>query len=156
LTALSAHAEVGYYTTALAVADLEAVRRALGYDRINLYGVSYGTRVAQQYLRRHAATVRALILDGVVPPTLIVGPAMAEDAQGALTRIFARCTREAGCGARFGNPAEDYEMLRRHLQPGPVAVTVPDPRSGQATPLNFGWEHLGTVLRLGGYSADYA
>ncbi len=63
---LSKHADVAYYTTSVAVQDLERVRAALGYERINLYGGSYGTRVAQHYLRRFPQRARAVILDGVV------------------------------------------------------------------------------------------
>src|SRR5256885_4018761 len=66
-------AEVGYYTTSLAVQDLERVRAALGVARIDLYGTSYGTRVAQHYLRRFPQRVRALILDGVVPAPVVLG-----------------------------------------------------------------------------------
>ena len=67
----SLHADPRFYTTSVAVQDLDAVRAALGYARINLYGVSYGTRVAQHYLRRFPGQVRALILDGVVPPDAV-------------------------------------------------------------------------------------
>ena len=56
-----------YYTTSIAVRDLDDVRAALGYERVNLYGISYGTRVAQHYMRRYPERVRAAILDGVVP-----------------------------------------------------------------------------------------
>jgi pimeloyl-ACP methyl ester carboxylesterase len=64
LTRLSARADVAYYTSSLAVQDLERVRAALGVQLIDLYGSSYGTRVAQHYLRRFPQRVRALILDG--------------------------------------------------------------------------------------------
>jgi pimeloyl-ACP methyl ester carboxylesterase len=57
--------DAAQYTTAAWVADLDAVRAALGYDKINLWGGSYGTRAAQEYLRRHADHVRSVVLDGV-------------------------------------------------------------------------------------------
>jgi len=84
LAEVSGHAQPSLYTTSEAVRDLELVRRTLGYDRIDLYGVSYGTRVAQHYLRRHGDRVRAVVLDGVVPPQRILGPDMALDAEDAL------------------------------------------------------------------------
>jgi pimeloyl-ACP methyl ester carboxylesterase len=156
LAALRPRAEVAYYTTAVAVADLEAVRAALGYERINLYGVSYGTRVAQEYLRRYPARVRAVVLDGVVPPALIVGPAIATDAEDALHGILARCAREAVCSASFGNPQQDYQTVRAALTQRAVSVEVADPATGLKQHLEFGAEQLASVLRLGGYSADYA
>src|SRR5690606_4668082 len=73
--------DVRCYTTSIAVQDLDAVRAALGHARINLYGVSYGTRVAQHYMRRHPERVRSAILDGVVPADLPLGPTIATDAQ---------------------------------------------------------------------------
>jgi pimeloyl-ACP methyl ester carboxylesterase len=60
--------DAAQYTTAAWVADLDAVRAALGYDKINLWGGSYGTRAAQEYLRRHADHVRSVVLDGVARP----------------------------------------------------------------------------------------
>ncbi len=72
------------YTTSIAVRDLDDVRRALGYQRINLFGNSYGTRVAQHYARRYPKATRTLILDGVVNPEVILGPAIAIDAERAL------------------------------------------------------------------------
>ena len=67
------------------------MRRALGYERINLYGGSYGTRVAQHYARRYPQATRTLILDGVVNPQIVLGPAIAIDAERALEHILGRC-----------------------------------------------------------------
>jgi len=91
---LGARAEVSWYTTSVAVQDLERVRAALGYERINLYGTSYGTRVAQHYLRRFPERVRAVILDGVVPAPLALGPEVALDAERSLLDILARCAAQ--------------------------------------------------------------
>ncbi len=156
LAALSARADPAFYTTSLAVADLERVRAALGYEHIDLYGVSYGTRVAQQYLRHHGEHVRALILDGVVPPQLAIGPDVAPDAESALHGILARCSAEAACRARFTDPEHDYQAVRAHLAAGAVPLSVADPSGGALRQVKFGPEQLATVLRLGGYSADYA
>jgi pimeloyl-ACP methyl ester carboxylesterase len=156
LASLSAHADVAFYTTSLAVADLERVRVALGYERIDLYGVSYGTRVAQQYLRRYPLRVRALILDGVVPPQLAIGPDVAPDAERALHGILSRCSADAACRARFGDPEHDYASVRARLAAGAVPLSVADPSGGTPRQVKFGPEQLATVLRLGGYSADYA
>src|SRR5665213_1031886 len=97
LASLATHANVADYTTSLAVRDLDAVRAALGYQIINLYGGSYGTRVAQHYLRRYPEHTRTVILDGVVPAQLTLGASLAMDAQSALERIFARCVAAAPC-----------------------------------------------------------
>jgi pimeloyl-ACP methyl ester carboxylesterase len=154
LQELSAHSDVAQYTTSVAVKDLDRVREALGYDLINLYGVSYGTRVAQHYLRRFPQHARSLILDGVVPPELAFGAGMALDAENSLERILARCAREMPCQSQFGDPAQDYHSLWATLQAHPVAVSVADPSSGKATHFDFTTSHLATVLRLSIYSAE--
>jgi pimeloyl-ACP methyl ester carboxylesterase len=156
LSTLSARASVAYYTTSIAVQDLEQVRRALGYARIDLYGVSYGTRVAQHYIRRFPEAVRAVILDGVLPPTLAIGPAAALDAENALRAILTRCLEDPPCQAHFADPPADYLAVRAALARGAVHVRLPDPTGGEPRQLDFGPDQLAMVLRLASYSSDYS
>jgi pimeloyl-ACP methyl ester carboxylesterase len=146
-----------YYTTSVAVQDLERVRAALGLEAWNLYGVSYGTRVAQHYLRRFPEHTRAVVLDGVVPPDLALGPDIAREAQRALERIFARCAADEGCRERFANlPAKFWELLAR-LEDAPVATVSPyasDGRAGSGPSGGaFGAPELRAVVRLLSYNA---
>jgi pimeloyl-ACP methyl ester carboxylesterase len=156
LAALAARANVAYYTTSVAVQDLERVRAALGYERIDLYGASYGTRLAQHYLRRYPQRVRSVILDGVVPPELAIGPDTALEAERALLDILARCAAETACRARFGDPAQDYHRVWASLKSHAVAVSVADPSTGLTRRFEFTTDHLATVLRLASYTAEYA
>jgi pimeloyl-ACP methyl ester carboxylesterase len=156
LATLATRANVAFYTTSLAVQDLERVREMLGYERLNLYGVSYGTRVAQHYARRHPERARTLILDGVVPPQMILGPSMALDAERALGRILARCANDPGCRDRFGDPARAYRSLRLRLDEKPVHVELEHPGSGEPWTMQFTALHLATVLRLSSYASDQA
>ena len=156
LKMLSAHADVRFYTTSLAVQDLDQVRTALGYDRINLYGSSYGTIVAQQYLRRFPDRVRSVILDGVVPPQLALGATSALDAQATLSSIFSRCVQQPACHARFGDPAAVYRQVRDELAGHPVWVDLTDPTSGEPQRLQFTSYHLAMVLRLASYTPELA
>ena len=154
LQELSAKADVTQYTTSIAVKDLDLLRQVLGYERINLYGVSYGTRVAQHYLRRYPQHTRSLVLDGVVPPELSLGAAMALDAEHSLERILARCAGERSCRTHLGDPEHDYRALWAMLQSHSVPVSVADPSTGQPTHFEFTTYHLATVLRLSIYSAE--
>ena len=156
LKMLGTHADVRFYTTSLAVQDLDRVRAALGYDRIDLYGSSYGTIVAQEYLRRFPTRVRSVILDGVVPPQLALGATSALDAQAALSNIFSRCVREPACHARFGDPETAYRQLRERLEARPVWVDLTDPTSGEPYRLQFTPYHLAMVLRLASYTPELA
>lgn len=148
--------DLAQYTTSVAVRDLEAVRRALGYGRISFYGSSYGTRVAQHYARRYPASTEALILDGVVPPTRILGPSTPLDAERSLQQVFARCRNDAACRKRFGDPAQDYVALRERLARAAVEVTMADPHSGSPRTIAFTSSALAGALRLATYSAEQA
>lgn len=137
--ALRDQADPRFYTTAQAVADLEAVRAALGVDKINLVGVSYGTRVAQQYAARHPEHVRSLVLDGVVPNDLVVGGEFARTFEQSLVLQAARCSELPACEARFGTDvrARLREVVAT-LEAAPVEVEYRDPttnaiRQGTAT-----------------------
>ncbi|HVW69281.1 MAG TPA: alpha/beta hydrolase [Steroidobacteraceae bacterium] len=154
LAALGRIADVSQYTTSIAVGDLDRLREALGYQQINLYGVSYGTRVAQQYLRRFPRHTRSLVLDGVVPPELTLGAEMALDAERSLQQILARCARETECSARFGDPERAYHSLRQVLQAHPVPVDVANPVTGERMRFNFTTTHFASVLRLSIYSSE--
>src|SRR5690606_16768192 len=140
-----------FFTTSVAVTDLEALRQALGAPAFNLYGISYGTRVAQHFARQYPASTRTVILDGVVPPQIALGPAIAIHAQEALDRIFARCTETPACHARFPGIVAKFASLRERLVREPVAVELPDPLSARPQALSFGGPELAGALRLLSY-----
>lgn len=133
-----------FYTTSVAVQDLDRVRAALGIEQWSLYGVSYGTRVAQHYLRRYPERVRAVVLDGVVPPPLALGPDVAREAQRALEQIFARCAAEAQCGARFTALPQLFAEVLARLDAGAADETDPPPITAL---------ELRTLVRFMSYSA---
>ncbi len=145
-----------FYTTSIAVRDLEEVRAALGYERINLYGVSYGTRVAQHYLRLYPERVRALVLDGVVPPQLALGPHIPIEAQRALDALFERCANEAACDKAFPQLRERFAKLRVQLQQSPLEVALAHPLTAAPIEVRFGVPELNAAIRLLSYSDESA
>ena len=145
-----------FYTTSVAVRDLDAVRAALGYERINLYGVSYGTRVAQHYVRRFPERVRSVILDGVVPTDVALVADGALQAQRALDLIFARCRSEATCFEAFRDPAASFASLRAALEHAPATVTMADPVTGTLHSETIRAVHLQAAARFLSYSPDRA
>ena len=123
----SVDADPRFYTTAVAADDLEAVRAALGYDRVDLYGTSYGGTVAQYYLRQHGDRVRTAVLDGTTPVDVPVLELQGRNSQAALELLFRRCGADAACGQAFPRLAADWQaLLRRFAEP----VKVTDPGSG--------------------------
>jgi pimeloyl-ACP methyl ester carboxylesterase len=140
-----------YFTTSVAVRDLEALRIALGYSQFNLYGISYGTRVAQHYLRRYPGSTRSVVLDGVVPPQIALGPGIATKAQDTLDLIFGRCAETTECAARFPTIREDFADLKARLSEEPVVVALANPLSGRPEEIRFGSAEMAGALRLLSY-----
>ena len=140
-----------FFTTSVAVRDIEAVREALGYPSLNLYGVSYGSRVAQHFARRYPASTRTLVIDGVVPPQISLGPEIATESQKAIDRILARCEEDDACNERFPHIDETFARIVEQLKRSPVSIQVPDPSTGRLQDLEFGSGELATAIRLLAY-----
>jgi len=143
-----------FYTTTIAMHDIDAARAALGYETVNLYGGSYGTRAAQVYLRLFPERVRTVVLDGVVPQTLALGTEHAEKLDQAIYRVLKNCDADALCSEAFPATAEKLATLIQELEADPVTVTVEHPTTGKPFTLTFNREVLSTSLRFLTYSAD--
>src|SRR5450631_395167 len=147
---------VRFYTTSLAVADLDKVRAALGYARIDLYGSSYGTRVAELYMRRYPLSTQAVVLDGVTYPEQAIGPDTPSDGERALYLIVTRCEQDPDCAAAYPALRQELDGLRRRFGPQKEALTVSDPSSGQPLQVEFGRGMLNAALRFLSYNATEA
>jgi pimeloyl-ACP methyl ester carboxylesterase len=145
-----------FYTTSIAVRDLEAARVALGYKQWSFYAISYGTRVAQHYAQRYPQNVRSMVLDGVVPPQLALGPDIAPRAQQALDRIFERCAVDKSCAASFPQVKDQFTELHTRLSKAPVHARLPDPLTSQLQDTTFGVLQLNAAVRLLSYSDETA
>lgn len=144
------------YTTSVAVKDFDRVREALEIDRWNLYGVSYGTRVAQHYLRRYPDRVRTVILDAVVPPQVSLGPEIALESQRALQQLFQRCKASPSCDSAFPKLEEGVASLFAQLAEAPIQFQYEDIGSGHQQSATLYRGHLIAVVRLSLYSSASA
>jgi pimeloyl-ACP methyl ester carboxylesterase len=149
-------ADPRFYTTSIAMDDLDQARDALGYDRINLYGASYGTRAALTYLRQYPDHVRTVILDGVAPPNWTLGPSTASDGQRALDMIFARCAIEEKCQSSFPDLAIKFQSIVQELQQKPIEVALDDPINGQPTTFKLTPENFATTIHTMTYTPETA
>ncbi len=130
---LTAKADPRFYTTTQAVQDLETVRAALGVASINLLGVSYGTRVAQQYAATYPKRTRALVLDGVVPNDLVVGGEFAHTFENALALQAAQCRKLPACQRRYATDMRaQLRGVLTTLKATPVEVEYRDPTTSQS------------------------
>lgn len=134
------------YTTSIAMDDLDDVRRFLGYDRINLWGGSYGTRAALVYLRQHETQVRSVVLDGVAPQDMRLPLTTARDAQRALDRLIADCAAAAACAEAFPTLGDDIRALFARLQAERPRVTGVHPRTGRPIELPLSRRDVALVV----------
>ena len=147
---------VRFYTTSVAVGDLDKVRVALGYAEIDLYGSSYGTRVAQLYMRRYPAATHAAILDGVTYPEQAIGPDTPADGERALNMIVARCEHEGDCAHAFPSLRQELKALRSRFGSQKQPLTLNDPSSGLPLVVEFNRNMLNAALRFLSYNATEA
>ncbi len=143
-----------YYTTSIAVRDLDDVRAALGYRTLNLYGISYGTRVAQHYMRRYPDRVRTAILDGAVPAEIALGPDVAIEAQRAIDSTLQRCTRDEACAGKFPDISAQFAALQAKLRQDPVKLSIPHPLTGALTSTTLDEARFGAAVRLLSYADE--
>jgi pimeloyl-ACP methyl ester carboxylesterase len=123
-TALAARAQLDRYTTVAKIDDLEALRRWLGYDAFNLLGTSYGTRLAQVYLRRHPAAVRTVVMNGVAPVAEPLYVQHARLLQRALDRLLAECRTDTACSTAYPGLDTSLHQLLERFARGPQPVMV--------------------------------
>ncbi len=140
-----------FFTTSVAVTDMEAVREALAYPALNLYGVSYGSRVAQHFARRYPGSTRTVIIDGVVPPQLSLGPEIATESQKAVDNILERCIEDQACNERFPNIHEVFARIVAEVKEGAIPIQVPNPSTGRPEDVDFGEGELAAAIRLLAY-----
>jgi pimeloyl-ACP methyl ester carboxylesterase len=122
---LARYANLGLYTTSIAVDDLNDLRDALGYPKLVLYGGSYGTRFYLAYARQHPDSVESLVLQGVAPPHFLILPL--EDAQGAQTAIdglIAACSSDPECKKHFPNFGKQFAVVVARFDRGTVRVPL--------------------------------
>ena len=141
-----------FFTTTLAVQDLDRVREALGYERLNVYGISYGSRVAQHYARRFPERTRSLILDGVVPPVVALGPDTAIESQRALDTMLEQCRTDPACDAAFPDLAARFAAVLTRLEAAPARVAFDHPRTGIREEVTVDRLTMAGVIRLLLYS----
>jgi len=128
---LRKQADLTMYSTPMAMDDLNEIREALGYDQINIYGSSYGSRAALIYARRHPDTVRTLLINGIAPISYTAPLYHARGAQRALDLLFAECAEAADCSAAYPGVAEEFEAVLNRLTSHPETVTIDNPDTGE-------------------------
>ena len=154
LKQLDGRADPRYYTTTIAAQDLDDARKALGSPPFDLVGVSYGTRMAQQYLRHYPDSVRSVVLDSAVPNQVVLGEDMAGNLDSALKKDFAACTAVPACKQHFGDSMQTLYQLRDALRANPHTVSFRDPQTYQTVERPLTEFSLASVVRMFAYQPE--
>ncbi len=147
------YGDLRFYTTEIAMADLDAVRQTLGLQRINLIGASYGTRAGLSYLRQFPNSVRRAVLDGVAPPDRRLPDTFAQDNQAALDALLQACSDAPDCASRHPDLGATLQALLASL---PRKVQLPHPVSGRLETVRLERDSLLALLRAPLYAPTLA
>ncbi len=151
---LATKADLRFYTTTIAVEDLDALRSRLGYERIALWGGSYGTRVAMEYIRRHGERVERAVLDAVSGLDGRMPLFFAYDAQHAFDRVAADCAADPACAAAYPDLEGDLAAVIDRLREGPAGVEIRTENDGPPVEVPFSLGDFGYSIRGMLYSSD--
>ncbi len=138
----------GLYTTADTVADIEAIRQAGGYEKLVLYGTSYGTKVAERYAQEYPSHVEALVLDSVVPTS--GRDAFQEPTFTAVSRILRQLCSAEACTHITPGPVADLERLVKRMGGGSLSGRFID-NQGRPEPVHIYANDLLGVLMEGDF-----
>jgi len=135
---LAQSADLAQYTTTIFADDLDEVRAALGYTQVDVFGGSYGTRAALEYLRRYGDRVRTLTLEGIVAPDYRIPLSFSRSLQGSIDRILALCAADTACHKAYPNLDAEFHTVLDRLDKQPVTTTVRTSTGDQTVTINKG------------------
>ena len=131
---VSQHINLSAYSTYNSANDIHDLIQAMGYQTVNLWGISYGTRLAQEVMRSFPQHIRSVVLDSTVPPTMInltsVPRTMAHD----LNLMYTTCAAEPTCNAKYPNLQAEFESLLAKLNTNPITFSATDQDQDAADP----------------------
>ena len=148
--------DVSQFSTADAIIDLDLARQAIGAAKINLIGISYGTRVAQQYAKAFPNSTRTVTIDGIAPLETVLGQEHAKNLEASLDLQFARCSKDKACLQKMGDPRAQLNQLLATLAKGPIPVRYRDAVSGEWQDGEFSTGHIAMLTRMLAYAPQAA
>ncbi|HEX7012547.1 MAG TPA: alpha/beta hydrolase [Steroidobacteraceae bacterium] len=152
--ALEKKADLTKYVTSIAADDVDEVRARLGYDKVIVWGGSYGTRAAMEYMRRHGDHVSGAILDGVFPFESRDPLSYALDAQKALERVFADCASDSVCASDYPHLRQRFDELLDQFRSGPKSASIRTAPDAPPTTVQYSIGDFGYTIRAMLYSSE--
>ncbi|HEX3250084.1 MAG TPA: alpha/beta hydrolase [Pyrinomonadaceae bacterium] len=151
-TQLESNADLKLYTTTIAMDDIDDARAALGYERINLFGGSYGTRAALTYLKRHPQHVRTATLHGVSPTHHFMPSDFPQQTERALQGVLSECVADQECNKAFPNVKAEAQAVLAQLIKGPIEVEIEKPHSSDRVKVKLSRDVAAEAIRYMLYS----
>ena len=153
---LEQRADLTKYTTSIAMDDLDEARAWLGYDRISLFGASYGTQAALVYMRQHPEHLRSAILLAVAPTDLKMPLHHSESAARSMDLLLDECERDARCNAAFPQIRDDWKNALAQLEKQPARVEYFSGDKAAPTPVEIQRGVFAEKIRTWMYGRDNA
>jgi pimeloyl-ACP methyl ester carboxylesterase len=151
---LKAGINLNAFTTLQNATDVHALIQALGYKQVNLYGVSYGTRLALTVMRLFPAALRSVVLDSTVSPQFNLFTGLAPAAGRAFDVLFQGCATDPHCNATYPHLQAVFSQLVTDLNTRPITLQATS-QSGTALPVHFTGNDLVQWLRLSLYDPAF-
>ena len=149
---LEPNSDLKLYTTTIAADDMDEVRAALGYEQLNLFGGSYGTRAALTYLKRHPKHVRTATLQGIAPTDQYMPYDFPVQTERALQGVLSECLADKECSEAFPNIKEEAKSVLAELIKGPVEVEIQKPNSSEKVKVKLNRDLAAEAIRYMLYS----
>ena len=146
--------DLSAYNSLENAADIDAIRKALGYEEYNFYGVSYGTLLGLHLMREHPQNLRSVILDGVVPPNINFIPQIAANTDRVFTKIIEACNNDDICAADYPNLEKRFFDLVQSMNESPQTISIVDPETGKSVKAFLNGDALVDVLFQAFYLPD--
>jgi pimeloyl-ACP methyl ester carboxylesterase len=151
-------ADEGYnlnaFNTLQNAADVDAIRAALGYEQVNLLGVSYGSELAQRVMEDYPAGIRSVAIDSVLPLDESFYVNAARTVVNALDRLLAACAADDACNTAYPDLRETLFQVIDQYNAEPVMVELTNPLSGEQVNYLMTGDNLTSTLSILLYQAS--
>jgi pimeloyl-ACP methyl ester carboxylesterase len=136
-------------------ADIAMLAQVLGYPKINLYGVSYGSLLALQTIRNHAQIVKSAIIDGVLPPEIHFPPTVSISNNQAISKLTNACAEDLECNRAYPHLLERFKNQIDRLNQTPIFTSIYDYRDSKFKTIQFSGDALESMIIAALYSKEF-
>ncbi len=143
------------FNTVESAADVADIAKALGYDKINIYGGSYGSTLAMTVMRHHPEIIRSVMLQGITPPQVDLMASFAPDFESTLNKMFDACTADADCKKAFPDLKGMFYAIVERFNQEPLKLTVANPLSNTQTSLMLDGDYFIRGVQSAFYQSSF-